>query len=524
MQRWRLITLAALVATPVLVLVGFGVYFLWISDLSFWVWWPLAGCIVLAYILAWRWQKGQRLLSVDFTVPLYWTERDQQAWKLVEARAKQAVQHPSEQLTSLPFYVETAQAMALELARYYHPGAKDPVGKLTIPEMLAVVELAAHDLAKMVDQYLPGGHLLTVNDLRRFKTIADWYPVASNISWLVSSIFNPVSTAMRYVAVQAGMNQPWQMLQDNLLVWFFTAYVHRLGSYLIDLNSGRLRIGAERYVALQKANLPPSGSPDADDAEPVEHVPAVTFAIVGQTKAGKSSLINALLGEQLAITDVLPATADIQRYKLQPAGVPSRFELLDTVGYGATELREQQRRSMHEAARQADVVLLVLHARNPARQTDLDMLQGLQRYLDDNPDLRRPSVLAVLTHIDLLSPAMEWSPPYNWQTPRRPKEEQIHAAVAAVQEQLGAHLAGVVPVCAAPGKIYGIQEWLLPALVGLLDQAHAVAFLRCLKAEINTGKIRKVFHQLAALGKGLVRELWQTPPARDDQPAEEKAL
>jgi hypothetical protein len=63
----------------------------------------------------------------------------------------------------------------------------------------------------------------------------------------------------------------------------------------------------------------------------------------------------------------------------------------------------------------------------------------------------------------------------------------------------------VVPVCTAPGKGSGIQEELLPAIVGLLDQAHAVAFLRCLKAEIDTGKARRVFTQMLAVGKGFLQ-------------------
>ena len=53
-----------------------------------------------------------------------------------------------------------------------------------------------------------------------------------------------------------------------------------------------------------------------------------------------------------------------------------------------------------------------------------------------------PPVLAVMTHIDLLSPALEWAPPYNWQEPERPKERQIQEALTAVREQLpaGAYL------------------------------------------------------------------------------------
>ena len=527
MQRWRFYVLAALVAGPVLVLISFGMVYMWQTGLSFWLWWPLSGSLVLAWYLGWRWMKKKRLLGDPFDVPQYWTERDHQAWALVEARVKDDIQTKAELLTDFGFYAKTAESLATELARFYHPKSKDLVGSLTVPEILAVVELAAHDLRKLVDQYLPGGHLLTINDMRRFKKVVDWYPTASNITWLISTVFAPLSTAVRYFAVQGGMNRPWQMLQDNLLFWFYTAYVHRLGSYLIDLNSGRLRVGVERFLKLKQLNRPLAeiGAPaqarapadaEADaavngEADPADEVRTVTFILVGQTKAGKSSLINALLGEQRAVTDVIPATAEITRYELQPPDVPSRFQLLDTVGYSNAGPRGDQKHATEEAARDSDLILLVLHARDPARQADLNVLEGLNQYFAERPNLRKPPVLAVLTHIDLLSPSLEWKPPYDWQNPQRPKEQQINQAVQAVKEQLGSFLVGVVPVCTAEGKVHGIQEWLLPALVGLLDQAHAVAFLRCLKAEANTGKVRKVFHQLLGLAKQLGQVLLQGP-------------
>ncbi|MBI3408543.1 MAG: GTPase domain-containing protein [Planctomycetes bacterium] len=502
-RHWRLLVVGGLFVAPIVALICFGSYYLWISGLAFWLWWPLTGSLVLAVYLGWRWQKQRQLLRNDFAPPLHWTERDRQAWHIVEDRATQAAQLKAEQMTSLPFYVESGQALALDIAKFYHPNADDPMANLTLPEILAVIELAARDLAEMVDQYLPGGHLLTLNDMRRLKQLADWYPTVSNVSWLISSIFSPVETAVRYLASQAGMNKPWRMLQENVLVWFYTAFLHRLGSYLIDLNSGRLRVGAQRYRELQAANT--GGAAESQD--PADAVRAVTFVLAGQAKTGKSSLINSLLGEQRAFADVLPATAEIESYELQSPGVTSRFRLLDTVGYGNKGPREDQKRATEEAARQADVIILVLHARNPARLGDADLMQDLRHYFKQHRDLIVPPVLAVVTHVDLLSPALEWAPPSDWQNPRRPKEREIHDAVAAVQEQLGSYLAGVIPVCTAPGKLYGIQEFLLPALVSMLDQAHAVAFLRCLKAEIDMGKIRKVFRQLAAAGKGLVKTL-----------------
>jgi predicted GTPase len=511
MSRWRLIVLAALVAAPFLFLVGYGSYMLWLSGWGFWAWWPMAACFALAYLLGWYWQRQRRLLPhVDFTPPLRWTDRDKQAWQLVEARAKAAEKFNPDRFTSLELYTETAQEMALELARFYHPGAEDPIGSLTIPEMLTVVEMAAHDLNEMVARYIPAGHLLTVNNWKTARKAADWYQTATNMYWVVASIFSPLNTGVRYLASKAGMSLPFQKLQANILVWFYTAFVHRLGTYLIDLNSGRLRVGAGRYRQLLEQYGPaPAALPSPDgDAEGPPPAREVTITLLGQVKAGKSSLVNALLGEQRAGTSVLPMTDEVTRYETSPEGIGSRLVLLDTVGYGHEGPRKDKLAATHDAARQSDVLFLVLHARNPARQADLEQLKELREWFASQPDLKLPPILAVLTHIDLLSPAMEWQPPYDWQNPKKPKEKQIAAAAEAVREQLGEYLVGVVPVCAQEGKVYGVQEWLMPALAHLLDEARAVALLRVLRAEADTGKVRRIFQQLIAGGGEALKVLW----------------
>ncbi len=506
-RRWRVLILVMLTAAPFLFILGFGAFQLWRTGWSFWIWWPMAGCLALAYVLGAHWQKKRRLLRLDTNIPLHWTDRDREAWRVVIVRADAAAKLDAEKLSSVPFYAATAQEMALELAQFYHPGAQDPIGSLTLPEILAVVELAASDLAEMVDQYLPGGHFMTINHLRRARQATDWYQKASSLYWAISTVFSPVNTGMRFLASQAGLSRPFQMLQQNLLLWFYSAFVHRLGTYLIDLHSGRLRVGAQRYRQLLN-EARGATEPEQPAAEAADAVRSVCLAVVGQVKAGKSSLINGLLGEQKARTDVLPATSEITRYELQPPGIPTRLVLLDSVGYGHAGPRADQMRATEQAVRQADIVLLVVHARNPARQADLTLLENLSRFFNANPDLKMAPILGVLTHIDLLSPAMEWDPPYQLVQPVRLKEEQIDAAMATVREQLGTYLCGVVPVCAGAGRVYGVQEWLLPALAELLDQAHAVAFLRCLRAEVDAGKMRKVFYQLLASGREAAKVLW----------------
>lgn len=516
MSRWRIVLVLALIVAPFLFLAGAGSYYIWSMRWGFFAWWPLALCMGIGYTLGWYWQRKRLLLHPpDFTVPRHWTERDTGAWRLVEERAKAAASLPTEKLSSLSHYLSTAEEMAGELAAFYHPGATDPVSNLTVPEILAVVELAAQDLTELVDRYVPGGHLLTINDWRRARQALDWYQPASNIYWALTALFAPLETGTRFAASKLGLSQPWQRLQENLLLWFYTAFIHRLGTYLIELNSGRLRVGARRYRELLNSDAPATtasaaavvAEPKAEASTPVRQV---TIVVLGQVKAGKSSLINALLGEQRALTDVLPATSGLQRYDLRPKDIPSHLVLLDTVGYGREGPKADDVAETCAHARQADLLLLVLHARNPARQADVQLLQQVRAWFAAHPELKPPPLLAVVTHIDLLSPALEWSPPYDWRQGMRSKEENIREALAAAWTQVGDYAVGVVPVCTAVGKVHGIEEELSPAIAAQLDEAHGVALLRCLRAEIDEVKIRKVFHQLLAMASEASRILWDS--------------
>lgn len=510
MNKWRLALVSVLLAVPFLTLYALGSWFLWLRGLSLYVWLPLMLCMGAGFTLALRWQRKRQLLGPPpVEEAVHWTDRDRQAWALVEERAKRAATMDPKQLTDIAVYMDTARDMALELARFYHPGAEDPVSALTIPEVLAVTELASHDLAELADQYLPAGHLLRVKDWRRARQVSEWYQTASNVYWLVSAMFSPASTGIRFLTSKLGISRPWQVLQNDLIAWFYAAYVNRVGAYLIELNSGRLRVGAARYRELREAQA--RAEPAADGAD----VPQVALTVVGQVNVGKSSFVNALLGEQKAFTDILPATDAVTLYHLQPRGISTELLIRDTVGYGHAGPREDQLRQTEEAARDSDLIILVMHARDPARQADAELLRALRSWFAARPELRLPPVVGVLTHIDLLSPALEWQPPYDWVAPRRPKEQNIAEACAAAREQLGEYLAAVVPVCTAPGKVYGVEEWFLPALARQMDEAHAVAFLRCLRAEMNTGQVRKLLAQLLQAGGQAAVVLWDAYVARN---------
>jgi len=114
--------------------------------------------------------------------------------------------------------------------------------------------------------------------------------------------------------------------------------------------------------------------------------------IVGRPNTGKSSLLNALLGEARAIVTPVPGTTrDVIEECLDIGGVPVR--LLDTAGIRhTTELVEQLgvARSRTSLA-QADLVLLVLDRAQPLHDEDCALLNEL---------VARP-VIVILNKADL---------------------------------------------------------------------------------------------------------------------------
>jgi predicted GTPase len=509
MTRLRVIIIGLLGLAPWLFLIGVGGYHLWDTGWFFYAWWPMAACWMAAYLLTRRWGNRQRRQMDAEAPPLHWTDRDKLAWRVVEAQLKATEKIDMEKLTEPQFYFDTSLKLARDLAKVYHPHSSQPMANLTVLELLSVVELAAQDLGKLANEYFPGGHLLTLNNLQQAQGAMKWYQRATNIWWAVSAVLDPIRTGARFAASRAGLGKPLDLLKQNAVQWLYAMFVQRLGHYLIELYSGRLRVGVSRYKTLlaehQAAQTqgPPIVSADGQPTTPKP----VTITLIGQVKAGKSSVINAILGDERARTDVIPATAGVHRYELHGPG--ASLVLVDTQGYNQAGADADQLAATIEAAQQSDLIFLVTHARNPGRQADVSLLKELFTWFADRPRLKLPPILVVMTHIDLLSPAMEWSPPYNWRKPTRTKENNIAAAAEVIRQQLGEKITAIVPVCTRSDAIFAIKEELLPEVTQLLGEARAVAMLRCLQAEADEGQVRRLFDQLLNTGKLLLQSTFK---------------
>ena len=115
----------------------------------------------------------------------------------------------------------------------------------------------------------------------------------------------------------------------------------------------------------------------------------MTLVIAGRPNAGKSSLLNALAGNDIAIvTNIAGTTRDVLREHIQIDGLP--LHIVDTAGLReGTDVVEQEgiRRARHEIER-ADRVLLVIDA---SQAVDLDAELALLA-----EPLRQPARLTLL--------------------------------------------------------------------------------------------------------------------------------
>ncbi len=125
----------------------------------------------------------------------------------------------------------------------------------------------------------------------------------------------------------------------------------------------------------------------------------IPVAIIGETNAGKSTLLNLLVGEERAIvSDIHGTTRDVIEDTINLAGITFRF--IDTAGIRETSdtIESLGIERTFQKLRQASIVLWVIDLTSPARQ--IEELAGTII-----PQAEGKKVILVFNKSDLLSPA-----------------------------------------------------------------------------------------------------------------------
>jgi uncharacterized protein len=523
----RSIIIGVLILLPVLMYVILGGFALWQTGLFRWVWWLAPACWVLAWSLSRFWRPADQAAQPSaLSIPSYWTPRDHEAAAIVREFQKKVEKLTPVQFTDLQYYQTEVHALAVVLARHYHPQATDPLSSLTVPEILAAARLAVDDMEQWMLTSVPGSRLLTIKQWRSLQSAPKWIRRLQNAAWAASILMNPMNIA-QFLVSKLTVDPLTNALQTEFLSALYLRFFQFVGFYLIEMNSGRLRGGADAYrrafptwAAGWAGGAP--GHSAAESASAIVAAQPLTVALVGQVSSGKSSLINALTGSHQAAVDILPETRAVARYQMV-LGEPSvAVTLLDTPGYGEIGATADQMQQIQAALKESNAVLLVMDAHSPAREADRRTIRDLEAWYLTQPRLKPPPMLGVLTHVDLLRPTLEWSPPYEWREPSRPKEQSIHDAVGYARELFAGSLAGVAPVCtdARPERAWGILEEVLPALTLIVSDAQSAALLRAFEHELDRERLKTLLRQVQRCGSELLRcwiEERLRPPAGDGE-------
>jgi uncharacterized protein len=506
LRNWRSWVLVVLLVGPIAAYIGFGA--LWLMERG---WLLIAGALWIASgivfaILASRWTKSSRELlpPIDWDAPQTFAPADRQAWDLVEREAEQGDAVPLETLSGADIYIETGRRLTRRLAEHYHPLSKDPIEHVPIVELMTALELAAEDLTGLCRQ-VPGGDLVTASHWKQAVQVAGYIQKANDIYSYLLPIFSPMTGLVRLGTQQWMVKPAWRDMQQNLLRWFYRAYVNRLGMHLIELYSGRLAIGADQYRRLTRKTAKASHAIEDEMA-------TLVVAVAGARDSGKTRLIGAL--EQARKGDLTLVKARLEAAGLDEAliGRLATARLVEVPSYtagasGETARDRATRREAVEDAVEADVLLLVIDGRRGSNAADAAFARDWDRWYLEHPRLEVPPAMAVVTFAD--APEFgggDWKPPYNWSKGQGAREAAVRARLETLRAALPPTFAEVAAVGLAGGSPFGIIEQVLPALASLLHRAERTAMIRHLHELSTRSKARRLVSQVGEHG----RSLWQS--------------
>lgn len=504
-QRRRLSLIASAVGIamgvvlPITVLTVLGWIWLWERGYAFyWVFVTLALTVIglsISFLTLRRIETQSRgstaseHVTVDHDNVTY-SPREEMALAAVEAIARDV--KPAElqsREAALALGIRTVEAVA----RHIHPETPDAIWRFTVPEALTLIERVAGRLKPLIAENIPLGDQLNVGQvlrIYRWRSAIDLAQKAYDI-WRLARMMNPIAAATQEVR-ERMTRSIYAGVREELGQRIAAAYVREVGRAAIDLYGGRLRVDdaalAEHVSDATAADSSKLGLP----AEPVR------ILVGGQVGAGKSSLINALAGEVAVPADVLSSNDGYVPVRVTREGLPEMI-LIEAPGPGTTGPEFDV---LAERAATSDLIVWVAGANRADRQPDRAALDRIDAYFTRHTDRRPAPKLVVLSHIDQLRPAREWSPPYDLGDTSNAKAQSITDAISAVADDLGVEATAIVPSCLAaqPGHYNVDVVW--AKIAALLPEAKRTQLLRLMVEARGDGiSWRRVLSQAAGAGR-----------------------
>jgi predicted GTPase len=496
--RWHLHF--AVIIAPFSILLVAGTYWLWQQQLLI-LWLECSAVLATSWWLAHQYlnRLHMDLELLDISASIRKTTQNELAFKQIE-NISALRRNSNPDLTSSAFYMQTLLEVMQSVAEQYYPQRKDALLEIKVPYLLKVIEMLAQELRINISDNVPGSHIFSLNDLARSHKLATRGRELYRLFRIVSAGLDPVSAMVRELKILTTDNLLSHSTAD-LKCWLIDAYIKKIGYYAIELYSGNMVLDNTVFSKATRQSQ--------QELDNIKHREAFALAepfrilVLGQTNAGKSSLINALFGKEKAETNVIPTTEGLTAYHLELSGLDSAI-IMDCEGYGSDACQRLFTKASEEIIR-SDLIILAISATNAARDPDKKMLQAIRNCFASKDKSSIPPVVVALTHIDQLRPLKEWLPPYDIMKPCSAKAQAIRFMMDTITQELELTIDQVAPVNLKTGFEYNIEEGLMPAIFQQLDQAKQVRYLRCLKAYHKEDYWRRLWKQSKGAGRFIAK-------------------
>lgn len=438
-----------------------------------------------------------------------WTQTQKKAWQSIESICRR-MEEESPELDDWNAFTSLFRETVETVAVHFHPDQDQAFLEMRVPDFLSIVELLSHDLRDLTTEHIPGSHIVTINDVmkgqkmvRQLKKIYNWYRFASFAVTPVNALVNEIRHRLTGGTVS--------LVYKEMKLYMTCACIRKVGFYAIKLYSGELDFDAKNMQAYVSA-LSENDRLQVEKRDQQMAQEPLRIVVVGQTNSGKSSLINRLFGEVRTAVDVVPTTNQVQPFVLEKDGLPEAI-ILDTGGYEDSTGQGGDIEVVEQALDSADLIIMVCIANHPARDADKKLLQSMRfRFRQENRE--SPECIVALSHIDLLRPFREWSPPYGLNPAQGKKSEMIVAAMEATADDLELDVEHIVPINLQDG--YNVNEALVPTILRYLPEAQRHQYLRCLDSFHEENYWKRIWEQskgagvlLVSSGSDWVKKKWE---------------
>jgi len=370
----------------------------------------------------------------------------------------------------------------------------------SIPEGLKLFEEVSRRYKLVVKANIPGIEYIKVSYIKAGYEAYDKYgemgqKVVKAAIWANHAknlYYNPLKVVSDLTKEQATSSMTKGFVGD-LQLTAKEALLDEVAAVAIDLYSGRFSLDSEDIQA--------SSASEMDETRFAVELEPIRIILVGQTGAGKSSIVNLLKQELVAEVDVLPSTQLSTVYSATVNDIDVR--VVDLRGLDGDTKTEKQ---MLKEMTQADLVLWVLKANQPARELDKQLNDKFAAFYTDpnNVSSKKPRVISVVNQVDKLKPVAEWQPPYDLKNPITAKAKIIAQVVTYNHTLMQSDIA--LPLSISDGKTHFGVAALKQALVDAIVEASNVQRNRQRVEAMKRGvSLKKQFDKAVSVGRKVAR-------------------